>query len=146
MGVWTSGISTIVYNRILNEFFKNSLTRYGMTAYRQGNSTICLNFSTSQISESDKPKFPYVTIIELPGQERGQDLEGISINAGLFTFQIDVVHNDKEYIPKQIMDDIIPIMKSMRFGLNEMPSFNSKPQEYRRTARFSRVIGFNDPI
>lgn len=145
MSLWTSGISTTVYNRVVNEFFKNSLTRHGMTAYKVGNYIVCTNFSTSQISET-APKFPYVTIIELPGQERGQNLEGSSVNAGLFTFQIDVIHNAKEDIAQKIMDDIVPIMKSMRFRISEMPSFNSKPQEYRRIARFSRVIGAGDKL
>lgn len=143
MGLWTSDISTTVYNRVVNEFFKNSLTRYGMTAYKSGNYISCLNFSTSQISET-APRFPYVTIIELPGAERGRDLEGTSINGGLFTFQVDVIHNEKESISEQIMNDIVPIMKSMRFQVSAMPSFESKPQEYRRIARFSRVIGSND--
>lgn len=145
MAIWTSDISITVYNRVLNEFFKNSMTRYGMTAMKVGNYIVCPNFSTSQISEA-APKFPYATFIELPGQERGQDLEGSSINAALFTFQWDVIHNAKEDIPKQIMNDIVPIMKSMRFQLTAMPSFESKPQEYRRIARFSRVIGENDPL
>ena len=143
MSLWTSDISTTVYNRIVNEFFKNSLTRYGMTAMKVGNYIVCPNFSTSQISETE-PKFPYVTLIELPGQERGQDLEGTSINGGLFTFQADVIHNEKETIAKQIMDDIVPIMKSMRFQVSVMPAFESKPQEYRIISRFSRVIGAGD--
>ena len=143
MAIWTSSISSNVYNRVLNEFFKKSMTRYGMTAMKVGNYIVCANFSTSQISETP-PKFPFVSCIELAGQERGQDLEGTSIYGGLFTFQIDVIHNEKESIPKQIMDDIVPIMKSMRFQLTTIPSFDSKPQEYRRTARFSRVIGAND--
>lgn len=145
MSLWVSSISTTVYNRVVNEFFKNSLTRYGMTAYKVGNYIVCTNFSTSQISET-APKFPYVSIIELPGAERGQTLEGDSINGGLFTFQVDVIHNEKESIPQQIMNDIVPIMKSMRFQLTAMPSFDSKPQEYRKTARFSRVISGNDVL
>lgn len=145
MSLWTSDISTTVYNRVVNEFFKNSLTRYGMTAYEAGNYIVCTNFSTSQISETT-PKFPFISIIELSGQERAEDFEGTSINASLFTFQVDVIHNEKEDTAKKIMNDIVLIMKSMRFRGKEMPSPNSKPQEYRVTARFSRNIGDNDLI
>ena len=145
MGLWTSNILDVVYNRVVNEFFKDSLTRYGMTAYNVGNYIVCTNFSTSQISET-APKFPYISIIELPCAERGQDLEGDSINATLLAFQIDVIHNAKESIPKQIMSDIVPIMKSMRFQVNAMPSFDSKPQEYRITARFQRLLGNEESL
>lgn len=147
MGLWTSDISTTVYNRVVNEFFKNSLTRYGMTAYKVGNYIVCTNFSTSQISET-APKFPYVSCIELSGQERGQTLEGNSLNAALFTFQWDVIHNsaNKETDVKKIMAEITEIMKTMLFQVTAMPSFDSKPQEYRMVARFSRVISQYDVI
>lgn len=150
MGLWTSDISTTVYNRVVNEFFKNSLTRYGMTAMKVGNYIVCPNFSTSQISESNSPKFPFISIIELPGNEAGQDLEGNSINAVQSTFQIDVIKNGNsssdERDVKNIMADITSIMKSMRFQAKPMPYFDSKQQESRMIARFSRIIGASDPI
>lgn len=144
MGIWTMSISSNVYNRILNDFFKDSLQKYGMTAHQTGNYIWCENFTTSQISDSSDLKFPAISIIELPGAERGQDLEGTSINAALFTFQIDVIHNEKESVAQKCMGDIVQIMKSMRFSVNTMPSFDSKPQEYRMTARFQRLIGSGD--
>ena len=111
------------------------LTVNGVTTWR--------NFSTSQVSETP-PIFPYGTIVELPGQEQGQDLEGNSINGGLFTFQVDFFSNKSESEVKNCMAETVRIMKSMKFQVIAMPSFNSKPQEYRMTSRFSRVIGAGD--
>lgn len=156
MGVWTSDISDIVYTRVTEDFSEELKKKYKIektevTFPVTGETQVTWNkFSTSQVSDTP-PKFPYITIVELPGAERGQDLEGTSINAALFTFQIDVYCNgsiagqNAETVAKKCMAEITRTMKTMRFSANAMPSFDSKPQEYRMTARFSRVIA-NDPL
>lgn len=149
--LWTMDIPTIVFSRVTSEFSEELKTKYGIkkTTVKLPGMTEPIvtwnKFSTSQVSESP-PEFPYITIIELPGQERGQDLEGSTINGALFTFQVDVYDNVGDSRPKNCMAEITRIMKSMRFQVNAMPSFDSKPQEYRMTARFSRVIGYNDNL
>lgn len=151
IGLWTMDIPTIVFSRVTSEFSEELKTKYGIkkTTVKLPGMTepvVAWNkFSTSQVSES-LPEFPYITIIELPGQERGQDLEGSSINGALFTFQVDVYDNAGDSRPKNCMAEIVRIMKSMRFQVNAMPSFDNKPQEYRMTARFSRVVGYNDSL
>lgn len=158
MGVWTADISDNVYMRITNDFSEDLKKKYKIektevTFPSTGVTQVTWsNFSTSQVSETSNLKFPYMTIIELPGAERGQDLEGTSINAALFTFQADVFCNGyiagehPETVVKKCMSEITRIMKTMRFSVNAMPSFDSKPQEYRMTARFSRILGFNETL
>lgn len=145
MSVWTMDIPTIVFSRIVSDFSEELKGKYKMQKLTTGGNTTWRNFSTSQVSETP-PIFPYITVIELPGAERGQDLEGSSINAALFTFQIDIFDNQNENRAKGCMEEVFRIMKSMRFNGAQMPSFDSRPQEYRMTARFSRLIGFNDPL
>lgn len=152
MGVlWTSEIPTIVFARVTEEFSQGLKTKYGFAAtkikypWMDEAEYVWNKFSTSQISETP-PEFPYITIIELPGVEQGQDLEGKEINAATFTFQVDVFDNQSETRVKNCMAEIVRIMKSMSFSITSMPSFESRPQEYRQTARFSRIIGFNDPL
>lgn len=147
--MWTMDIPTQVFTRVTEDFSPELKSKYGfkMTKVKyewMDEAEIIWNkFSTSQISESP-PEFPYITIIELPGQERGQDLEGSSLNAALFTFQVDCIDNVNESRARNCMAEVVRIMKTMRFQVKEMPSFDSRPQEYRMTARFSRVIGYND--
>lgn len=141
--IWTMDIPTIVFSRIVSDFSEDLKTKYKMQKLTAGGNTTWSNFSTSQVSETP-PIFPYITVIELPGDERGQDLEGSSINGGLFTFQIDVFDNSSESRVKGCMAEVVRIMKTMRFGMKPMPSFDSKPQEYRMTARCSRIIGAGD--
>lgn len=143
MAIWTMDIPTIVFSRIVNDFSDDLKTKYKMQKTTVNNITTWRNFSTSQVSETS-PIFPYITVIELLGQERGQDLEGTSVNGGLFTFQIDAFDNNNESRAKGCMAEVMRIMKTMRFNSTQMPSPDSKPQEYRITARFSRVIGAND--
>lgn len=145
MAIWTFSIPDIVFSRVMNDFSEELKTRYKMQKIKVNGVTTWKNFSTSQVSETP-PIFPYTTIIELPGAERGQDLEGSAINGGLFTFQVDVFDNQNESRAKNCMAEVVRIMKTMRFQVNAMPSFDSKPQEYRMTARFSRVIGAGDSL
>lgn len=145
MSVWTMDISSIVFSRIVANFSEDLKIKYKMQKLTAGGLTTWRNFSTSQVSEAP-PIFPYITIIELPGQEKGQDLEGSSINAVFFTFQVDVFDNKNESRARECMKEIVRIMKTMRFQIPTTASFNSKPQEYRMVARFSRLIGHDDNL
>lgn len=145
MAIWTFSIPDIVFSRVMNDFSEDLKTKYKMQKIKVNGITTWKNFSTSQVSETP-PVFPHITIIELPAAERGQDLEGTSINAALFTFQVDVFDNQSESRAKNCMAEVTRIMKTMRFSVNAMPSFDSKPQEYRMTARFSRIIGASNSL
>lgn len=145
MAIWTFSIPDIVFSRVMNDFSEDLKTKYKMQKIKVNGVTTWKNFSTSQVSETP-PIFPYITIIELPGAEQGQDLEGSTINGGLFSFQADAFSNKSEREVKECMAEVVRIMKTMRFSVNAMPSFESKTQEYRMIARFSRVIGAGDTL
>lgn len=145
-GLWTMDMADAIYARVVADFPESLKKRYGFKKITANGDTRWQNFSKSSVALDTKPVFPYITLIELPGQERGQTLEGDSINAAYFTFQADVYHNAKEDITKECMAEIVKIMKAMRFDARAMPSPDSKPQEYRSTARFSRVISRYDLV
>ena len=135
MADWTDRISSIVFTRIKNEFSNSLKTKYKMT-----NS----NFST--VGSSDTPAvFPFVYIQQLEPMETGEDLEGTTINGGLFTFQINVTDNKKQENAKEVMTEVMRIMKTMGFKCKPLPFFDSSAKGvFRMIARFRRSIGEGD--
>ena len=134
MADWTDRISSMVFTRIKNEFSSSLKTKYKMT-----NS----NFST--VGSSDTPAvFPFVYVQLLPSTEAGQDHEGNEINAGLFTFQIEVTDNQKQTIAKDVMSEIKRIMKSMRFTVQCTPTLEDTKDTHRAIMRCNRRIGSGD--
>ena len=134
MADWTDRISSIVFTRIKNEFSSTLKTKYKMTSS---------NFST--VGSSDTPAvFPFVYIQLLPSAEQGQEIEGNTINAGLFTFQIEVTDNKKQVIAKEIMAEVKRIMKSMRFTVQPTPDIQDTKDTHRAIMRCNRRIGSDD--
>lgn len=134
MADWTDRISSIVFTRIKNEFSSSLKTEYKMTDR---------NFST--VGSSDTPAvFPFVYIQLLPSTEQGQDLDGNEINAGLFTFQIEVTDNQTQARTKDVMSEVKRIMKSMRFTVQCTPTLEDTKDTHRAIMRCNRKIGSND--
>ena len=134
MADWTDRISSVVFTRIKNEISSSLKTKYKMTSS---------NFST--VGSSDTPAvFPFVYIQLLPSAEQGQDIEGDTINAGLFTFQIEVTDNKKQVIAKEIMSEVKRIMKSMRFTVQPTPDIQDTKDTHRAIMRCNRRIGSDD--
>ena len=134
MADWTDRISSIVFTRIKNEFSNSLKTKYKMTDK---------NFST--VGSSDTPAvFPFVYVQLLPSVEQGQDLEGNEINAGLFTFQIEVTDNQKQTTAKEVMSEVKRIMKSMRFTVQCTPTLEDTKDTHRAIMRCNRLIGSCD--
>ena len=134
MSDWTDRISSIVFTRIKNEFSNTLKTKYKMTSS---------NFST--VGSSDTPAvFPFVYVQLLPSAETGQDLEGATINAGLFTFQIEVTDNQTQARAKDVMSEIKRIMKSMRFTVQCTPTLEDTKDTHRAIMRCNRIIGSCD--
>ena len=134
MADWTDRISSTVFTRIKNEFSSTLKTKYKMT-----NS----NFST--VGSSDTPAvFPFVYIQLLRSSEQGQDIEGNTINAGLFTFQIEVTDNQTQARAKDVMSEIKRIMKSMRFTVQCTPTLEDTKDTHRAIMRCNRIIGSCD--
>ena len=134
MADWTDRISSVVFTRIKNEFSSSLKTKYKMTSS---------NFST--VGSSDTPAvFPFVYIQLLPSTEQGQDLDGNEINAGLFTFQIEVTDNQSQTRAKDVMSEIKRIMKSMRFTVQPTPDIQDTKDTHRAIMRCNRIIGSDD--
>lgn len=87
--------------------------------------------------------FPTVYVHMLGSTERGQDLEGKTINAGYFTFQIEVTDSQSQRRAKDVMENVLYVMKEMRFDIN-FPEVQNTNDYYRCVARCSRVIGSGD--
>ena len=131
---WIMMIPSQVFTRIKTEFSEKIKTKYNMTSE---------NFSTTD-SQNKKAIFPFVYVNLLPAVEQGMDLEGIDINGGLFTFQIDVYDNQTQARAREVMKEVVRIMKSLLFSCNQMPSFDDTDDVKRMTARFQRSIDWND--
>ena len=134
MADWTDRISSVVFTRIKNEFSSTIKKNYKMKDE---------NFST--VGSSDTPAvFPFVYIQLLPSTEQGQDLEGNTINAGLFTFQIEVTDNQTQERAKDVMSEVKRIMKSMRFTVQCTPTLEDTKDTHRAIMRCNRIIGSCD--
>lgn len=130
-------VESLVYSRIVSEFADNLKTKYSLDES---------NFSTEGQSNVDAI-FPFVYIHLLPSMEQAITLENDKINSALYTVQIDVVDNSDPTKAKRIMEEVIRIMKTMRFQVIAMPEFDySQTNIYRQTARFRRAIGSDDTI
>lgn len=102
-----------------------------------------LTFTTTQKSDQI-PKFPTVYIHLLPSPERGQDLSGNSINGIYANFQIEVSDNQNNSRAREVMNEVVRIMKTMRFSINEMPYSDYRDNTYYSLVRARRMIGSND--
>ena len=134
MADWTDMISSNVFTRIKNEFSSTIKKNYKMKDE---------NFST--VGSSDTPAvFPFVYVQLLPSTEQGQDIEGNTINAGLFTFQIEVTDNQTQARAKDVMSEVKRIMKSMRFTVQCTPKLEDTKDTHRAIMRCNRIIGSCD--
>ena len=134
MAEWTDRISSVVFTRIKNEFSSSLKEKYKMKDE---------NFST--VGSSDTPAvFPFVYIQLLPSTEQGQDIEGNTINAGLFTFQIEVTDNQTQERAKDVMAEVKRIMKAMRFTVQTTPTLEDTKDTHRAIMRCNRRIGSDD--
>ena len=127
-------IPLMVFTKLKQKFSQTIKDKYSMTDK---------NFST--VGSSDTPAvFPFVYFNSLPASEQGRDLEGISVNGALFSFQIDVYSNKTQSETRNVMKEVTRVMKSMGFEIKPMPSFESTKEVHRMTARFRRSIDEND--
>lgn len=92
------------------------------------------------------PKYPKVYIHELESPEIGSDLEGIDINGVLSSFQITCFSNSTQDVNKEVMNEVIKVMKSMRYKVIGLPHNENDNGLYIRIARFRRPIGNGDVL
>ena len=100
---------------------------------------------TNNDRELLEPTFPTVFVKQLQTRAIGETFDG-GINAGDFTFQVDVYDNSSQTRAKDILKAIIAVMTDMYFTLATFPIFDNTTNVYRATARFTRVIGASDKL
>lgn len=128
---WLSLVGSMVVTKIKNQFSEVILNNYKMDR--------TANFST--VGSNNTPAvFPFVYIQMLPAVEQARDLEGNTVNAGLFTFQIDVTDNQYQQNANTVAFEILRIMKGMGFEISAMPSFEDTNGIHRCTARYKRML------
>lgn len=101
-----------------------------------------LNFTTDN-KQDKNAKFPNVYIHMLGSPERGQDLEGTTINAVYCTVQVEITDNQSQKRAKEVMEAVLSVIKGMRFEIN-LPETQNTDDVYRCVARCSRIIGAGD--
>lgn len=103
------------------------------------------NFNVTNTDEVvDNPMFPTVFVETLEGLEKGQDLENKTVNAVLAAFQIKITTNTKRSDLREIVNDVISIMKELGFNTIGMPVPVDDKLLYSYTTRFRRMIGSAD--
>ena len=130
--MWTSDIASMVFTRIKVEVTKKLKSKYPN-----------INFTTSDQVRTD-PTFPNVYVKELQGSERGQTLDGESVNAILSSFQIEVADNVSDNRAREVADVVFLIMKKMKYEAIGLPFQDNKDGVHRNVARYRRIIGYND--
>ncbi len=132
--MWINDIETTVFSRVKIE---------GTVALKK---TFPKIKYTAENASDDEAVFPTVFIQELAGSEVGNDLDGSSINGVESTFQVDVSDNQEngKQNCKIVMSKVIESMKSMHYQITALPIYRKEEDVWIGTARFRRVIGFND--
>lgn len=132
--MWTTNILPSIMTRLKVEGNKALKTPYPD-----------INF-TDDIKSPTNPKFPTVLAIELPNTEQGNDLSNTTINALLYGMQIEVTDNEKQANVRDVMNEVLKIMKSMRFSVISTPEITYANGVYRSVARFRRMIASGDKL
>ena len=104
-----------------------------------------INF-TSVEKNTKAAEFPYVYIHLLPMVEQGHDLEGSTINAVLATVQVDVKTNVSQSDAKNVVYEVLNVLKEMRFSIIAMPEFTKDGDIYKSVMRGRRMIGSGDTL
>ena len=133
--MWATEIDTTVLSRLRSRGYADLRKNYPN-----------INFTDDDRAPID-PKFPTVFYINISSAERGQTLDGKSMNALLHSVQIEVSDNSQTNATvKAVMSKICDYMKDMRYEVVNMPFFQNTDTVFRMVARFRRVIGANDVI
>lgn len=131
--MWVNDIQTAVFSRIQSRTTAQFRKRFPNI------------FFTKSARVSKDPSFPTIYVQKMQGAERGQDLEGTSINAVLSSFQIEVTDNgENDSVANEIAWFICGIMKSMMYEMIGEPITDETDTTFRVIARYRRVISYDD--
>lgn len=126
--------------------FPSIMTRLKVESKKALGSTFADLEITDEIVTPTNPKFPTILALELPNTEQGNTLENVDIAALMYGVQIEVTDNKKQANAKQVMNEVVKIMKSMRFSVVQMPEVTYSQGVYRSVARFRRMIANGDNL
>lgn len=126
--------------------FPSIMTRLKVESKKALGSTFANLEITDEIVTPTNPSFPTILGIELPNAEMGNDLQNLDIVALMYGVQIEVTDNKKQANAKRVMNEVIKIMKSMRFSVAQMPEVTYSQGVYRSVARFRRMIASGDNL
>lgn len=134
---WTTLIPLRVFTKIKNDFSQTIKDTYSMTDN---------NFSMR--NTNTKAVFPFVFVSSLASSPMARDLQGNSINAGRFGFQIEVYDNQTQTRARKVMTEIQRIMvEEMGFEPTSIPNFQeTNDNTVRMISRFTREIGAGDKL
>lgn len=127
-------LESIIFSRLKAEFSPKIKAKYKD-----------LNFTTQEESKV-KPKFPNVYVYLMPGTEVGQTLDGTTFAGGTFTFQIRVTNNNGQTAVQEITNEIVRIMKKMRFSIVATPVYENDADTQWSVMRFRRMICDGDVL
>lgn len=127
-------IESIVFSRIKEKATSKLKTKYPD-----------ISLTTSD-KVANNPKFPNVYVHMMGSKEIGHDLENITINGVLVTFQIETTDNKSQTRAKDVMNEVVRIVKEMRFDIIVMPEMKNTDSTYRCVMRCRRTIGSLDVL
>lgn len=133
-------LETRVFSRINNKVKSKLKSEYPRLS--------CTN-SDRNIETKDKDSnddYPLIYVHELSSPEIGSTLDGETINGLLSSFEITVFADSNQDDAKVVMNEVVLVMKSMRYQMIGSPFNDNDNGLYRRIARFRRVIGASDTL
>lgn len=111
----------------------------------QGTAKLKKKYPNITFTDSDRssttPKFPTVYIKKMQGASKGRSLQGNSLNAATFPYQIEVTTNTTQDDAEEVADVIADIMVSMGFDAVGTPFPDNSGDAFRVVARYERIIG-----
>lgn len=132
--MWTTDIVYKVFAKIKVEATKKLKSKYPNIYF------------TKESKELEDAQFPTVYLKRMQGAERGQDLEGTSLNGVLSTFQVEVTTNTSDEDAQTVADVVCLIMKSMGYRMMGEPFPDNNGNTHRNVSRYQREIDYNDKI
>lgn len=104
---------------------------------------------TQQQKLSEEPKFPTVYIQMLDSLEVGSDLDNLTINGILATFEIHITVSKSQGMSglRKVQAAVTDNFKKLRFNMVTRGEFTRETDDtYTSISRFRRVIGGNEEI
>lgn len=104
---------------------------------------------TQQQKLSEEPKFPTVYIQMLDSPEIGSDLDNLTINGILATFEVHITVSKAQGMSglRKVQAAVTDNFKKLRFNMVTRGEFTRETDDtYTSISRFRRVIGGNEEI